>query len=326
MRLAPRKLAGALGIAGLVLSMRAAVNRRELLQRLRSDQRHRTRRAPAPGPVRLSVIVPAYREADRIATTVHALRTALADVDRNGGLELVVVDDGSFDGTGDRADAAGADQVVSLPQNRGKGAAVRAGVLAARGRTIAFTDADLSYAPDQLLRLLVEVEEGWDVVVGSRKHIETNVLVKGRRLRELSGRVFNVLTLGVLLGQYRDTQCGLKAFRADVARLLFSAARIDGFAFDVELFHLIERYRLSLLEVPVDLANSETSTVRVGLEGLRMLRDLFRVRRWASSGVYDLHGRQLDLMPPLGSSEPPPNHPLRSGGDGWRGGVPREAR
>jgi len=273
--------------AGLAASIRTAVNRRALLRRLRTDQHHRTDRGPAPGEVRLSVVVPAYREAGRIGDTVRALRTALAGVDRDGGVELIVVDDGSSDGTGDLAAAAGADQVVALPSNRGKGAAVRAGVLAARGRTIAFTVADLSYAPDQLVRLLVEAEAGWDVVVGSRKHIETNVLVKGRRLRELSGRVFNVLTLGILLGQYRDTQCGLKAFRSDVARLLFSAARIDGFAFDVELFHLVERYRLSLLEVPVDLANSETSTVRVGVEGIRMMRDLFRVRRWASSGAYD---------------------------------------
>jgi len=295
-------VAGLLVATGLAVTMRAAVNRRTLLQRLRTDQRHRTERGPAPGDVRLSVVVPAYGEADRVAATVDTLRTALAGVHRNGGVELVVVDDGSSDGTGDRAAAAGADQVVRLPQNRGKGAAVRAGVLAARGRTIAFTDADLSYPPEQLLRLLVETEAGWDVVVGSRKHIETNVLVKGRRLRELSGRVFNILTLGVLLGQYRDTQCGLKAFRSDVARLLFSTARIDGFAFDVELFHLIERYRLSLLEVPVALANSQTSTVRVGVEGVRMLRDLFRVRRWASAGVYDLGGQEPDLMPPLRSS------------------------
>jgi dolichyl-phosphate beta-glucosyltransferase len=96
------------------------------------------------------------------------------------------------------------------------------------------------------------------------------------------------LTVAVLLGQYRDTQCGLKAFRADAARLLFAHARVDGFAFDVELFHLAERYRLSLAEVPVELANSTTSSVRVGIDALRMLRDLFRVRRWAAAGLYDL--------------------------------------
>jgi dolichyl-phosphate beta-glucosyltransferase len=289
-------------VAGAIASTRVARNRRAVLHRVRSDQRRRVDRAPAPGTLRLSVIVPAFGEADRIAATVDALRRSLAEVDRDGGLEVVVVDDGSSDDTGERAAAAGAHQVITLPENRGKGAAVRAGVLAARGRTIAFTDADLSYPPEQLLRLLAHVEEGYDVVVGSRKHIETNVLVKGRRLRELSGRVFNVLTLGVLLGQYRDTQCGLKAFRSDVARRLFSVARVDGFAFDVELFHLVERYRLSLLEVPVALANSETSTVRVGLEGIRMIRDLFRVRRWASSGVYDLAAPEHAGVPPLRSS------------------------
>ncbi len=143
------------------------------------------------------------------------------------------------------------------------------------------------------------MEAGFDVVVGSRKHIETNVLVQGRRLRELSGRVFNILTLGVLLGQYRDTQCGIKAFRSDVARTLFSRARIDGFAFDVEVFHLVERDRLSLKEVPVALANSETSTVRVGIDAARMLRDLFRIRWWGYRGLYD---RPAQVAPPLGSA------------------------
>src|SRR5439155_733120 len=191
---------------------------------------------------------------------------------------------------------AGADHVLVQPQNRGKGAAVRAGVLAARGRTVAFTDADLSYPPAQLVHLLEEVEAGWDVVVGSRKHIETTELVKAARLRALTGRLFNSITLAVLLGQYRDTQCGLKAFRSDVARLLFSMSRLDGFAFDVELFHLVERYHLSLLEVPVSLANSSTSTVRVGIDAARMIRDLFRVRRWAGSGVYELDEEQRKAL------------------------------
>ena len=302
MRAGPRSVAAACLVAGVALASRAAANRRVRLDRLRTEQRRRTGRSPAAGSLRLSVVVPAYGEAERIGHTIAALRADLAPVDEDGGVELIVDDDGSADGTTDAARAAGADQVVSLPRNRGKGAAVRSGMLVARGRTVAFTDADLSYAPDQLLRLLAEVESGWDVVVGSRKHIETTVLVRGRRMRELSGRVFNVLTLGVLLGQYRDTQCGLKAFRSDVARQLFSNARIDGFAFDVEIFHLIERYRLSLLEMPVALANSDTSTVRVGVEVVRMLRDLFRVRRWASQGLYDVDRRGSEALSPLRSS------------------------
>ena len=183
------------------------------------------------------------------------------------------------------AQAAGADRVVVQPENRGKGAAVRAGMAVARGRTLAFTDADLAYTPAQLMSLVTAVEDGWDVVVGSRKHTETTTLVRARRLREIGGRVINLLTHAVLLGQYRDTQCGLKAFRSDVAQLLFSKARIDGFAFDVELFHLVERYRLSLAEVPV--TRRELCSVdrprRAG-RGAAASATSFRVRRGAARG------------------------------------------
>jgi dolichyl-phosphate beta-glucosyltransferase len=278
------KLVALVAAAGV----RVSAYREVLFRRVRTEQGRRLDLAPAPGATRLTVVVPAYREGDRAAQTIGRLRSSLAGVAANGGVEIIVVDDGSNDGTADHARAAGADQVLVLPENRGKGAAVRAGMLAAHGRTVAFTDADLSYPPEQLLRLLAEVESGWDVVVGSRKHVDTKTLVRGRRLREISGRVFNTLTVAVLLGQYRDTQCGLKAFRADAARLVFSHTKVDGFAFDVEVLHLAERYRLSLQEVPVELANSETSSVRVGIDAMRMVRDLFRVRRWAAQGVYDL--------------------------------------
>lgn len=276
-------------VTTLAMSGRAAVRRRALLAEVRSGQRAPVTREDAPGTCRMTVVIPAFSEGRRIAHSVARVKAALAEIGTDD-LEVIVVDDGSDDGTADQARAAGADQVLVLPVNRGKGAAVRTGMLAAHGRTVAFTDADLSYPPHQLLRLLAEVEAGYDVVVGSRKHIEATTLVRGRRLRELSGRVFNALTLAVLLGQYRDTQCGLKAFRSDAARQLFSRARIDGFAFDVELFHLVERYRLTLKEVPVALANAETSSVRVGIDAIRMLRDLFRIRWWGSRGFYGERG------------------------------------
>ena len=266
-------------------AVRAVGYRKIVFRSVREEQGRRTDRAPAPGAQRLSVVVPAYREAGRIGATVERLRVELAPA---APLEIIVVDDGSGDGTAAEAEAAGADKVLRQPENRGKGAAVRAGVLTADGRTVAFIDADLAYPPVQLLRLVDEVESGWDLVVGSRQHIDTTTLVRARRLRVVTGRLFNLLTTAVLLGQYRDTQCGLKAFRSDIARLLFSHTRVDGFAFDVEVFHLAERYRLSLTEVPVSLSNTASSTVRVGIESLRMVRDLFRIRRWAGRGVYDL--------------------------------------
>jgi len=262
------------------------------LSPIRADLLRRRRRADPPGEMRLTVVVPAYMEQGRIATTVTRLWLDLHAVAVHGGLEVLVVDDGSTDATAAQAESAGA-VVVRHEVNRGKGAAVRSGVLAARGRTIAFTDADLAYAPDQIPGLVSLVEEGWDVVVGSRRHTDTTTLVRARRLREIGGRGINLLTRAVLLGQYRDTQCGLKAFRSDVARLIFTHTRVDGFAFDVEVFHLIERYHLTLAEVPVRVENSSSSTVRVVRDALRLVRDLFRVRQWSVEGRYDLTADDL---------------------------------
>jgi dolichyl-phosphate beta-glucosyltransferase len=243
-------------------------------------------RAPSEGGVRLSVVVPAYHEQDRIGATVVRLREALGGVAASGGVEVIVVDDGSADDTASQAREAGADLVVVQPENLGKGAAVRAGVLASRGRTVAFTDADLAYSPDQLLGLLERVEEGWDMVVGSRHHEATTTLVQARRLREVGSRLVNLATMALLLGVYRDTQCGMKAFRGDVARSMFASTRVDGFAFDVELFHLAERLELGVLEIPVVVENSEQSTVKVVRDALRLVRDVLRIRRWDRAGAY----------------------------------------
>ena len=199
---------------------------------------------------------------------------------------------------------------MSRPTNRGKGAAVRAGMAVARGRSVAFTDADLAYSPDQLLTLLAALEDGWDMVVGSRHHADATTLAPASPLREIGSRLINLTTMALLLGQYRDTQCGLKGFRADVARLLFGQGRVDGFAFDVELFHLAERYELSLHEVPVRVAHSERSTVRVARDAARLLVDLVRIRGWAKAGDY--RGRW-----PAGSERPAPR---RFGAAGAGGG------
>jgi dolichyl-phosphate beta-glucosyltransferase len=261
-----------------------------LLGHLTEARRARWERPPAPGLLRLSVVVPAYREGDRIGATVRRLRETLVDVAEDGGLEIVVVDDGSDDDTADAALAAGASQVVVQPRNRGKGASVRAGVLAARGRTVAFTDADLAYGPDQVLRVLEAIEDGWDVAIGDRGHPESRMLVAPSRLRSLGSRVINGLGYAVLLGSYRDTQSGLKAFRSDVARFVFSRTRVDGFAFDIEVLHLVERHSLSLIEVPVDVAHSARSTVRAAQDACRLVADLVRIRRRSAEGAYEAAG------------------------------------
>ena len=269
-------------------AVRLGLYRAVLLSATRRTIRERIARPPAPGALRATVVLPALDEAARIAATIAAVRAALADVAAAGGVEIVVVDDGSSDGTADAALAAGADQVVVLPHNRGKGAAVRAGVAAARGRTIAFTDADLSYSPDQLAAVIGAVEDGWDVAVGNRRHPGTTTVRCAGELRDLGSLAINLVTMAVLLSRPHDTQCGLKAFRSDVAAALFGLARVDRFAFDIELLHLVERHELSLTEVPVRLVSADRSTVHVVRDGLRLLRDVWRIRHWSATGAYEL--------------------------------------
>lgn len=286
---------GGAKVASLTVAflVRSALFRRTMFSEVRAMQGSPARRPPPPGDLRLSLVIPAYREEDGIEATVARVEADLGHLRSDGGFELIVVDDGSPDRTAEAARSAGADRVIRLEPNAGKGAAVRAGMLAATGRCVAFTDADLSYSPDQVLRLLAEVEAGWEVVVGSRRHTDTRALVAARRLREVGGRVVNALTSLVLLGQYRDTQCGLKAFRSDVAHLVFSLTRINGFAMDVEVFHLAERYRLTLREVPVEVINSSRSTVHVVRDTWRLVRDLFRIRRIGRSGGYETSAADL---------------------------------
>jgi dolichyl-phosphate beta-glucosyltransferase len=281
-------VAAKLVAVALAAVVRLGLYRAVLLSAVRRSIRARIPRASAPGVVRATVVLPALDEAARIGETVAAVRAALRSIADDGGLEIVVVDDGSRDGTADAALVGGADQVVVHPHNRGKGAAVRSGVAAARGRTVAFTDADLSYSPDQLLAVIGAVEAGWDVAVGSRRHPQTTTVQGAGTVRDLGSRVINLVTMAVLLSRPHDTQCGLKAFRSDVASALFGLAQVDGFAFDIELLHLVERHELSLTEVPVRLVSAERSTVRVARDGLRLLRDVWRIRHWSAIGAYEL--------------------------------------
>ena len=271
-------------IAVVAAALVRAISYRIIIFRtIRREQDQPTNRPVAEGDYRLTVIIPAYREVDRIKNTIERIRSELGPKIDND-LEVIVVDDGSKDGTEEVAGLA--DQLIVLPRNQGKGSALRNGVDKSNGRVVAFTDADLAYSPSQIFDLLVQVENGYDWVVGNRHHVDTRTIVRAGFIRGMGGRLVNFATHLLLLGQYRDTQCGLKAFRSDVAKSLFSSSTINGFAFDVELFHLAERWRLSLSEISVEVEHSERTTVRVVQDGFRLLRDLIHVRRLASQGSY----------------------------------------
>jgi len=232
----------------------------------------------------LTIVLPCYQEADRLPT---ALERYLAHFSAGvRGVELLVVDDGSTDQTLAVAEAIAARdrrvRVLRCPTHRGKGFAVRTGMLAGRGDRLVFTDADASYGPDQVERVLRALD-GAPVAIGRRGDLETS----GPVLRRLASRVFNQAMRRLLGLPFRDTQCGLKGFRRDAARELFGRTRVDGFAFDAEVLFLARRLGLTVAEVPVSAELREGSKVRLAVDALRMLRDTWRVRRAATGGLYD---------------------------------------
>ena len=232
------------------------------------------------------MVVPAYREAGRIGDTLAALRTALATVGASGGAEILVVDDGSDDGTAGAARAAGADIVVELGVNRGKGEAVRSGMRASSGRVVAFTDADLAYAPNQLVTLLDEVERGADLAVGDRRHPDSVAVTEPSRLRRAGSLLVGLVRAMLRLGRGRDTQCGLKAFSRQAVEAVIDASVMDRFSFDIEVLYLADRLGLDVRQVPVEVVNSRASSVRVVSDGWELVLDMFRIRTRALLGRY----------------------------------------
>jgi len=229
----------------------------------------------------LSIVVPAYNEADRLETSlgrlIEVLWNGLLDA---WSTEVILVDDGSSDATYDLAARILAplprSEVIRLPGNRGKGAAVRAGVARATGAAIAFLDADMSVDPACIPDLVASLDD-LDVAIGSRATDGSVVDCRSVR-RMLMGRAFNRFATALTGVSTLDTQCGFKAFRAPVARLLFHLAVTDRFAFDVELLDLAQSLGLSIGEVPVRWKHVPGSHIRPIYDPLTMIADVARSR------------------------------------------------
>lgn len=279
----------ALTIAGLV-GLAVLVRRGPIAPVDRTVASHYVAGNAARAP-RLSVVVPAYREATHIGQTIARLRQELPQYTQDqGSLEIVVVDDGSGDDTAEQARLAGADQVISFAANQGKGAAVRAGMVAAKGQVVAFTDADLAYSPTQVGLLASGVEAGTAAVVVGDRHVEGSVAeVEAVALRRFGNKVVNRI-VRLVVGFQGDTQCGVKAFSHEAAQAIFGQSRIDGFGFDIEVFVLAQRYGYSVQAHPVRVINSTSSTVKVVRDGLQLVFDLLRVAFWRTTGGYPLPG------------------------------------
>jgi dolichyl-phosphate beta-glucosyltransferase len=243
-------------------------------------------------PPQLTIVVPAYNEAARLGLSLSKIVEYLNQHFESS--ELMVVDDGSTDDTAGVAKRALAKakgvstRVIRYEKNRGKGAAVRVGLLSAAAEVVLFTDADLSTPITETRKLLDPIRSGEvDVTFGSRALDRSLIGVHQPWRREQGGRLFNLLVRAATGLPFWDTQCGFKAFRMSVCRPLIESLQIDRFGFDVELIYVAHLAGLRLKEIPVRWNNDAASKVSVIRDSFRMVDEVWRIRRAAAQGYYD---------------------------------------
>jgi dolichyl-phosphate beta-glucosyltransferase len=244
----------------------------------------------------LSLVIPAYNEAERLPATLERIQEHRRSWTFSN--EIIVVVEPGQDGTLALAENVAKSEsqfsVLTHHEKRGKGFAVRSGMLRARGDFVFFTDADLSTPLEDLDASLQRFrkDRSIDVIVGNRQHPETLILEHQNVSREWMGKIFNRIAVSMTGLNIRDTQCGFKGFRHRAANEIFGRQRIDGFSFDVEVLLLAQAMGFSTVEVPVHWTNSPTSRVRVLHDSMGMLCDLFRIRRLVKRTLYEFPYKQ----------------------------------
>ncbi len=243
---------------------------------------------PAKSCHRLSVVVPAFNEEQRLKITLPHL---IKDVNRRFlDYEIIIVDDGSHDETSNivkEAIKTNANvRLISYRHNMGKGHAVRTGVLAARKDYVLFCDADLSTPFRESAKLLRAIEAGNDISIGSRARKETRILRRQPLYRVLMGKTFNKLVRLLAVSGINDTQCGFKCFKSSIAKDIFRDCQINGFSFDVEMLHIARKRGFSIKEVGVLWKNDTLSKVHPVYHSLQMFKDLLVIRGFEVLGYY----------------------------------------
>jgi dolichyl-phosphate beta-glucosyltransferase len=229
-----------------------------------------------PGPEFVSVVIPAFNETGRLPASLRRIDAYCRG--RFSRHEILVVDDGSTDGTAELVRLQPGVGLLRMPRNSGKGAAVRAGMLAAAGDIVLFTDADLSTPIEELEGALRCLADSAQVVIASRDLPDSRIERHQNAVRESMGKAFNLVVRTLAHLPYRDTQCGFKCYRAAAAREIYRRTRIDGFAFDVETLVIARRLGYVVVEMPVRWVDCPKSKVNIFRHPLEMIGELLRIR------------------------------------------------
>ncbi|PYT01825.1 MAG: glycosyl transferase [Acidobacteria bacterium] len=247
-----------------------------------------------PMPSEISIVIPAFEEEARVGDSIEKILSFLQKNSINA--ELIVVDDGSRDRTADAAREAFSSasdtptNVIRYEENRGKGFAVKTGLLAAKSDIAIFSDADLSTPIEEMPKLIDPIRNGeYDLTFGSRALDRTLIGTHQPWRREQGGKVFNLVVRSLTGMPFWDTQCGFKAFNMTKFRPLLDLMKIDRFGFDVEFLYVAKLHGLRLKEIPVRWNNDERSKVSVVRDSIRMFKEVTEIRGYAKRGAYD-HG------------------------------------
>ena len=224
----------------------------------------------------ISIIIPAYNEENRICKTIEKISEFINHKEH----EIIVVNDGSNDKTIEFVNQLNLDnlKIVNNPGNKGKGYAVRNGMLHAQGDLLLYSDADLSTPIEELDKFIPFIEQGYDIVIGSRAMKESNIKKHQPMYREAMGKVFNKIVQAVIIRGINDTQCGFKLFTKESANRIFNLQRLDRFSFDVELLFLAKKFGFRIKEVPVTWINDEETKVSSVKDSVKMFVDLMKLR------------------------------------------------
>ena len=245
-----------------------------------------------PGSPKLSIVIPSFNEEARLPATLERIAGYINASGRE--TEVIVVDDGSVDGTARVAESSRGKipdlRVISNGQNRGKGYSVRHGSLEARGEIVLFTDADLSAPIEEADKLLAKMDE-YDVAIGSRAMNRKLIEAHESKFRELAGIIFNGIVRVILWLPFVDTQCGFKAFRREKCKIIFEQQTIERFGFDPELLYLARHHGLRTVEVAVRWAHSPATKVNMLRDSIQMFLDVVIIRWNSLRGRYRAIGK-----------------------------------